>query len=319
MLTAASDVSFTVNEGEYFGIVGESGCGKSTVVKSILGGLDSNGHIESGTIKYRGEEIQDYSEKELNEKIRWNEISWIPQGSMNSLDPLERVSDQAIEIGKIHTDLSEEVILDRFREMFDVVGLQQSRISDYPHQFSGGMQQRALIAMALFLDPSLLIADEPTTALDVIMQDQIFKYLAQIKETTDTSMMLITHDISLVFESCDSIAVMHGGQITETGPVTDVYNNPRHPYAFLLQEAFPDVRYPDKDLGIIDGTPPQYIGEVKECTFVDRCPFATEGCRQDAPPLQLTDEDGDHRVACIHSDEAYERYQKQKSQMNQQL
>ncbi len=308
-LTAVSDVSFTIEEGEYFGLVGESGCGKSTTAKSILGGLDSNGEISSGKIRYRGEEIQDLTETELREEIRWKEISWIPQGSMNSLDPLQRVSEQAIEIGQAHTDLSEEEILDKFREMFDIVGLQESRISDYPHQFSGGMQQRTLIALALFLEPSILIADEPTTALDVIMQDQIFKYLDMIREETETSMLLITHDISLVFESCDRMGIMHAGQLAESGSVTEVYDSPRHPYAFMLQEAFPDVRYFDQELEVIDGTPPQYLEGIDECTFASRCPFAVPECRDGVPPIAEVSRSDDHRVGCIRSDEAYELYQ----------
>lgn len=307
-LTAVSDLSFTIDEGEYFGLVGESGCGKSTTAKAILGGLDSNGEVTSGRIRYRGEEIQGLTEAQLNDRVRWKEISWIPQGSMNSLDPLQRVSEQAIEIGQAHTDLSKEEILDTFREMFEVVGLQESRITDYPHQLSGGMQQRALIALALFLEPSLLIADEPTTALDVIMQDQIFKYLDRIREETDTSMLLITHDISLVFESCDRMGIMHAGQLAESGSVTELYDEPRHPYAFMLQQAFPDVRYFEQDLEVIDGTPPQYFHGVEECTFASRCPFAVEECRMQSPPLEDVPDTEDHQVACIRSDEAYELY-----------
>jgi oligopeptide/dipeptide ABC transporter ATP-binding protein len=308
-LTAVSDVSFTIDTGEYFGLVGESGCGKSTLAKALLGGLDDNGQITSGKVRYKGEEIQHLTEQELNEEIRWKEISWIPQGSMNSLDPLQRVGEQALEIANTHTDMGEDEARDKFAEMFEIVGLQQSRIDDYPHQFSGGMQQRAIIALALFLEPSMLIADEPTTALDVIMQDQVFKYLDEVKSETDTSMLMITHDISLVFESCDEMAIMHAGQAAEVGSVTDVYDNPRHPYSILLQEAFPDVRYPDRDLGIIEGNPPQNLGEVDYCTFSDRCPWAVEECHHGAPPLeQVEDADDDHFAACIRKDEVLEEY-----------
>jgi oligopeptide/dipeptide ABC transporter ATP-binding protein len=311
-VTAVSNASFTVREGEYFGLVGESGCGKTTLIKSILGGLDDNGYIDSGTIRYRGEEVQDYTDDELNEKLRWREISWIPQGSMSSLDPLQRIDEQAIEIGQIHTDRSEEEIVERLRELFDIVGLQESRIHDYPHQFSGGMQQRALIALALFLDPAIIVADEPTTALDVIMQDQVFKYLDEIKEDRDTSMILVTHDISVVFESCDQLAIMHAGQVAERGPVIEVFDNPRHPYSILLQEAFPDVRYPDRKLEIIDGSPPQNIGEVGYCTFADRCPWAVEDCRVEAPPTVDVGDHEDHAAACIRSDEVLELYREEK-------
>jgi len=307
-LTAVTDASFSIQEGEFFGLVGESGCGKSTIAKSIIGALDDNGYIESGTVRYKGTEIQDYSEKEFNNKIRWKEISWIPQGSMNSLDPLERLVDQAHEIAKIHSNLSKEETRRRFEEMFEVMGLSPERVTDYPHQFSGGMEQRAIIALALFLEPAMIIADEPTTALDVIMQDQIFKYLSNIQEQTDTSLMLITHDISLVFESCEKLAIMHAGLVAETGQTRELYDNPRHPYSILLQAAFPDHRYPGRELETIEGHPPELIGEVDFCSFADRCPWATEDCRDGAPPLEPVGggTDTDHMVACIRHEEIEE-------------
>ncbi|WP_052367900.1 ABC transporter ATP-binding protein [Haloferax sp. ATB1] len=307
-LTAVSNATFTVEEGSYFGLVGESGCGKSTLASSLLGGLDPNGKVTSGSIRYRGKEIHNMSERELNEEIRWNEISWIPQGSMSSLDPLERISDQAAEIARVHTDLSKEDALEKLRELFDIVGLQPERITDYPHQFSGGMQQRALIALSLFLEPSIVIADEPTTALDVIMQDQVLKYFDKIKSEQDTSMILITHDISVVFETCDSMAIMHSGQVSERGSVTDLYDSPRHPYSILLQDAFPDIRHPDRELNTIKNSPPKNIGEVDYCTFANRCPWAVEECSQHAPELEpIADVDdpnrNSHAAACFRSDE----------------
>ena len=309
-LAAVSNATFTVDSGEYFGLVGESGSGKSTIVKAVLGALDDNGEIASGVIRYKGEEIQDYSEAELNKRIRWKEISWIPQSSMNSLDPLTRISDQAVELADVHTDLSMKAALNRFKEMFEVVGLSSNRVSDYPHQFSGGMKQRAMIALALFLDPELILADEPTTALDVIMQDQVFEYLEHIKEDTETSMMLITHDISVVFESCDDMAIMHGGQVAETGTVKEVFDAPKHPYGILLQRAFPDLRFPDQELEVIKGHPPQSKGEVNYCTFAGRCPWAVEECERAAPPLEpVAEAEGDHRAACIRKDEVLELYE----------
>ena len=310
-LTAVSGASFSIDDGEFFGLAGESGSGKSTTAKAIIGGLDDNGRVDGGTIRYRGEEIQDFTEKQLNKQLRWKEISWIPQSSMNSLDPLQRVSEQAAEIGRVHTDLSNAEIRERLKEMFDVVGLQESRIDDYPHQFSGGMQQRAIIALALFLEPSLVIADEPTTALDVIMQDQIFKYLDRMKDDAETSLLLITHDISVIFESCDSVAIMHASQIAERGSTEAVHDNPRHPYAFMFKEAFPDIREPDRDLEVIDGYPPELIGEVSACSFADRCPWAEAECRERAPPLDpVGDDDATHAASCVRADEAYELYEK---------
>jgi oligopeptide/dipeptide ABC transporter ATP-binding protein len=303
---AVNDASFEIGQQDYFGLVGESGCGKSTIADAIVGGLDDNGEVTSGSITYDGREIQEFSESEFNQEIRWKEISVIPQSSMNSLDPVMKLSDQAIEIADYHTNLSDAEAVDRLRELFDVVGLSESRIHDYPHQFSGGMQQRAVIAFALFLRPRLIIADEPTTALDVIMQDQIIDYINGLKEEWDVSMLLITHDISVVFENCDSMAVMHGGQVAETGSVEDVFDRPRHPYAILLQNAFPDVRYPDRELAVIEGHPPQLRDEVDFCTFADRCPYAKPDCYEGAPPGQPVAGDEDHQAWCIRADEMEE-------------
>ena len=303
---AVNNASFEISEHDYFGLVGESGCGKSTIADAIVGGLDSNGEVTNGTIRFKGTEIQDYSESQFNEEVRWKEISVIPQSSMNSLDPVMRLSDQAIEIAEHHTNLSEKEAVDRLRELFEVVGLPESRIDDYPHEFSGGMQQRAVIAFSLFLRPSLIIADEPTTALDVIMQDQILDHINQLKDDWDVSMLLITHDISIVFENCDTMAVMHGGQIAEAGSVVDLFDRPRHPYAILLQNAFPDVRYPDRDLAVIDGHPPQLLDNPNYCTFADRCPWAVEDCSNGAPPPEDIEGDAGHQSWCLRANEMEE-------------
>lgn len=303
---AVNDATFAIDENDYFGLVGESGCGKSTIADAIVGGLDDNGEITSGTIRFKGKEIQDYSESQFNKKVRWKEISVIPQSSMNSLDPVMKLSDQAIEMANYHTDLSNAEAIERLRELFDIVGLPESRIDDYPHQFSGGMQQRAIIAFALFLQPSLIIADEPTTALDVIMQDQILDYINELKEDWDISMLLITHDISVVFENCDSMAVMHGGQVAETGSVVDLFDRPRHPYSILLQNAFPDIRYPNRELAVIEGHPPQLQDKPDFCTFADRCPWAIAECHDGAPGPQPAEGDEGHLAWCIRADEMAE-------------
>jgi oligopeptide/dipeptide ABC transporter ATP-binding protein len=251
---------------------------------------------------------------DVSTELGWTDISWIPQASMNSLDPIERIDDQAVEIAQEHTDMSRSEITDRLKEMFDIVGVPSSRVSDYPHQFSGGMRQRALIAMALYLDPDIVIADEPTTALDVIMQDQVLKYLERIQEELDTSMMLITHDISVVFESCDKMAIMHSGQIAETGTVRDLYHSPRHPYSILLQGAFPDHRYPNRTLEVIEGDPPEQFGEVTSCTFASRCPWAEEECRNIKPELEPIgdgSEEGVQRVSCHRKHEVHELHERE--------
>ncbi len=302
-IAAVTDASFTIEEGQYHGLVGESGCGKSTIAKSIIGGLDANGEISAGKIKFRGKEIQDFDDEAHNKEIRWKRIAMIPQASMNSLDPVMRINNQALDLAEVHTDWTEKKTMDRLRELFDIVGLPAERMRDYPHQFSGGMQQRVVIALALLLGPDLIIADEPTTALDVIMQDQIMAHLQEIKEDIDVSLLLITHDISLVFEECDSMAVMHGGQIAESGSIRDVFYDPKHPYSILLQKTFPDIRYPDQELATIDGTPPVLSGEVTECTFADRCPWAEPLCRDQAPPLEPSEGDPTHLNSCIRSHE----------------
>ena len=304
-VTAVSDASFSIDEGEYFGLVGESGCGKSTVARAVIGGLDDNGEITSGTIRVNGEEIQDYTTEEMNDRIRWKNVSFIPQSSMNNLDPLLRIEKQAQKLADIHSDMSPEEASERLGEMFEIVGLSKNRISDYPHQFSGGMQQRAVIAMALFLDPDLIVADEPTTALDVIMQDQMFKYLDEVRADLDTSMMLITHDMSLIYENCDKLAIMHSGQVAEYGYTDDVLAEPRHPYSIQLKQAFPDVHNPDKELTTVEGSPPQMMGDVDYCTFAERCPWAVEECSEHAPSQQEIGDDDLHTAACFKLDEVY--------------
>jgi oligopeptide/dipeptide ABC transporter ATP-binding protein len=224
---------------------------------------------------------------------------------MNSLDPLQTIRNQAIEIGDVHGYGAQE-IEDRLKERFEVMGITPSRITDYPHQFSGGMEQRAIIALSLLLEPSLVIADEPTTALDVIMQDQVMKYLDQMKETAETSVMLVTHDISLVLETCKKMTIMHSGQICESGETVDVFTSPHHPYSALLQQAVPDVRQTSGPLQEIEGTPPLTRNEVNFCTFVDRCPLAVEECRKESPPTEVVgrgEEGTAHVASCFQQDQ----------------
>ena len=301
-IRAVNNVSFSIDPQEYFGLVGESGCGKSTVAQALIGGLDSNAKITSGEILVDGDDITEYSEKEFNQNIRWKKIAYIPQTSMNSLDPTMRLEEQAIDLITTHTDYSIEKGLNEFADVMETFGINKDRISDYPHQFSGGMQQRAMIALALFLKPSLVIADEPTTALDVLMQDQIFEFLSKAKSEFGISMLLITHDISVVFENCERIGVMHGGQMAESATASELYNNPTHPYTVLLQEAFPDIRYPDRKLSVISGEPPQLTDDVDYCTFGGRCPLEQPECHTSAPELKKVN-GGSHKVACARSDE----------------
>mgnify|MGYP000403937879 CR=1 FL=1 len=302
-LKAVSDASFSIGSNEYFGLVGESGCGKSTLADAVMRTLDENGRISDGTIEFKGTELQALSEREFTEQVRWQEIALIPQSAMNSLDPLKRVSTQAVNVAQAHTDWSEEKAIEKLKELFNVVGLPESRVHDYPHQFSGGMKQRAIIAFSLLLDPSLIIADEPTTALDVIMQDQFLKYLDDLREIRDFSLLFITHDIAVIFEMCDSLAVMHGGQIAEQGDTEAIFDDPRHPYTVLLQRAFPDIREPKRDLVGIDGSPPMLEADIDYCSFADRCPWAESECTMGQPPAEPVEGDASHEVACIRSHE----------------
>jgi len=241
---------------------------------------------------------------------------------MNSLDPVQPISHKALEIADAHTDLSDTEVLDRFKQAFETVGLPTSRVDDYPFQFSGGMRQRAIIALALFLRPTIVIADEPMTALDVIMQDQVLNYLQRIREETNSSMIMITHDISVVFETCDSMTVMHSGQVAETGPVTDLFDSAQHPCLMLLQGVFPDVRYPDRELEVIEGYPPQLNEQADFCTFADRCPWAVEECTQSAPTLESVDGEGqkdgpfdcEHEVACVRKRETQQLNRQRKQE-----
>jgi oligopeptide/dipeptide ABC transporter ATP-binding protein len=300
---AVTDVSFKIHENEYYGLVGESGSGKSTIAKAILRGMDDNAIISEGSINFQGQDISSLSENKFREKHRWTDIALIPQASMDSLDPIRRVSDQAIELCNTHTDWSEEKALSKLKDLFEVVGLAKSRLHDYPYQFSGGMQQRAVIALSLIFDPKLIVADEPTTALDVIMQDQILHYFNEIKDGENVTMLMITHDIPVILENCDSLGVLHAGQLCETGPIADVFENPTHPYTYLLKQSLPDVRDPDRELTEISGDPPELREDVNFCTFADRCPWAESGCRDGMPDLKSSSGNESQFASCIRRSE----------------
>jgi peptide/nickel transport system ATP-binding protein len=296
-IRAVSDASFTVERGEYFGLVGESGSGKSTIAKALIGGLDSNGHIAGGTVKFNGEEIQDYDERDYQQNLRWKDVSLIPQGSMSSLDPIERLSDQAVELASTHTDWSAEKTVERFRELFDIVGLPESRIHDYPFQFSGGMQQRAIIAMALSCEPDLIIADEPTTALDVTIQAQILDLFNDIQTEYDTSMIYVTHDLGVVREVCDRVSVMYLGEIAENASYEELYRNPKHPYTQALLRSTVTADKRAEELDPIEGSMPSAIDPPSGCRYRTRCPAAFGDCAEVEPPSYEVGPN--HEAACL--------------------
>jgi len=295
---AVNGVSFSVDGGDNYGLVGESGCGKSTIAHSVLGLLDDNARIDSGTVRFDGQDLLDLSEKEWRD-VRWQRISYIPQSAMDSLDPVMTVGKQIRQAIRTHRDVSKAEAQARVDEVFEIVGLDPARTTDYPHQFSGGMRQRVTIAMALALDPDLIIADEPTTGLDVIVQDKIIHKLLEIQDEIDSSLLLITHDIGVVAETCDDVSVLYGGKVMEQGATRDVLKHPTNPYTMGLKNSFPDIDDFDHQAISIPGSLPDLTEEPTGCVFRNRCPFATDECEDGHPPIEPVE---NQRSACYHTD-----------------
>ena len=300
---AVDEVSLDVESGEYFGIVGESGCGKTTLARAILRLLPEIATISGGEIRYKSRDLARMSAKELR-PLRWSEISFIPQSAMSAMDPVYRVGVQIIEAIRAHEDISREVAHQRCVELFHMVGLDPQRLEDYPHQFSGGMRQRALIAMALALNPDLIIADEPTTALDVIVKDRILFEMEKVQRQLKKSLLLVTHDISVVSENCDRVAVMYAGKVVEQGDTAGIMSAPFHPYTMGLRNAFPNLDESSQELISIPGAPPDLGDPPAGCRFHPRCPFAEARCRSEQPPLLEVGEG--HFSACHFPERAGE-------------
>jgi len=301
---AVDDVSFEVRPGTNLGLVGESGCGKSTVVKALMG-LQPDGTHVSGEALLDGQNILGLSERAL-QSVRWTRIALITQSAMNSLDPVYCIGDQIVEAIRAHEPVSRTVAWARAEEMFALVGLPAARLREFSHQFSGGMRQRAVIAMALALNAGMLLADEPTTALDPIMQSQIMARIRGIHEHMRRSMILVTHDIAVVAETCEATVVMYAGKVAESGPTADVLERPLHPYTMGLQNAFPRLPVrgqPRHPLISIPGVVPNLLQPPVGCRFAGRCPFATERCRTDPPPVVAR---GAQTAACHYVERAPE-------------
>jgi len=278
-VSAVKDVSFTVYEGESFGLVGESGCGKTSVAMSLLQLQADNAKISSGSINLDGKELVGLNESELR-KIRWNSISIVFQGAMNAWNPVVKIGEQIREAIREHyPSNSKSQNTEKIESLFKIVGLDNSIMERYPHELSGGMKQRAVIALALSCDPKIVIADEPTTALDVVIQDQILKEIKKVQELLGLSLIYISHDIAVIAEMTNQMAVMYAGRIVEIGPTSEVFSNPKHAYTRLLLESTPSVVGEKKKLRSLDGEPPSLIDEVKGCSFSPRCPEPTEACK----------------------------------------
>ena len=294
---AVENVGFTLHEGELLGLVGESGCGKTTLMLALLRLLPAAGQVVGGKVHFMGDDVTAMSEEELSQ-VRWNGISIVFQGAMNALNPVRTVGEQIAEAIIKHVALLPgDKVNDRVVELLDLVGIAASHKDHYPHQYSGGMRQRAMIAMALACNPQVVIADEPTTALDVMIQAQILELLDNLRKKLGLSIIFVTHDLGVVAEMCDSVLVMYGGVTAEYSDVDTIYNVPQHPYTQELLKAFPDLSKPDKRLASIPGYPPRLDNLPAGCRFAPRCPQAIERCHTEAPDLHIL---GKNHVASCH-------------------
>ena len=303
---AVNGLNLEVAQGETLGFVGETGAGKTTTALSILNLLPRpQGKVLSGSVKYNGEEILNKSNKEMT-RIRGEKISMIFQDPMTSLNPVMTVGDQIAEGIRLHEHLNKADAHKKALEMLETVGIRPERASDYPHQFSGGMKQRVVIAIALACTPELLIADEPTTALDVTIQAQMLELMKGLKDQYDTSMIMITHDLGIVAEICDKVAIMYAGNVVEYGDKVDIFTpeKPHHPYTVGLFDSIPDIYHEQEELKIIKGLTPDPTNLPSGCTFHPRCPYACEECSKQVPK-HLEVEPG-HTISCHRFDDTKE-------------
>jgi peptide/nickel transport system ATP-binding protein len=299
---AVRGVNLDVGRGEVLGLAGESGCGKSTVAHAVLRLLPVGAHVE-GQVLLDGEDVLAMKPGRLR-AVRWTEAAIVFQGAMHALNPVRRVGDQIAEAMIVHRQTSEREALRRARQLVEQVGLPARRARDYPHELSGGQRQRIMIAMALACNPTLVIADEPTTALDVMVQAQVLTLLSGLQQEFGLAMIFITHDLSVLVEACDRIAVMYAGRIVEEGPSESVFGSPAHPYTKSLAAAFPQIgddRYRRAPSGL-PGDPPDPAAVPSGCPFHPRCPEAIDACSRDDPALLPLTSDQRRRAACIRVD-----------------
>ena len=313
VVKAVNGVSYTLPKGHTIGIVGESGSGKSVTALTMMGLIPMPpGRIEGGQVIFKGRDILSLPDEEVR-KIRGNEIAMVFQDPMTSLNPVYRVGRQLAEPLMLHMGMNKKQAWARAVELLRLVGIPhpEQRVRDYPHQFSGGMRQRVMIAMALACDPDILIADEPTTALDVTIQAQIIELMQEIQKRTGSAIIMITHDLGVVADIADTVLVMYAGKAVEFGTTEDVYGAPRHPYTWGLMASLPRADMTEKSpLQPIKGSPPSLVDLPEGCSFHPRCPYATDRCRIEVPELRVIS--GDHSAACHYAGElGFTRAEKQ--------
>lgn len=297
VVSAVNGLDIELNEGETIGLVGETGAGKTTSALGIMGLVPNPpGKIVSGSIEFAGKDLLKESEEGMR-KIRGNQISMIFQDPMTSLNPVMTVGEQIAEVIEIHENIGNAAAFEKAKEMLELVGIPGARANDYPHQFSGGMKQRVVIAIALACNPKLLIADEPTTALDVTIQAQVLDLMNDLKEKFKTAMILITHDLGVVAQVCDKVAIMYAGEVVEAGTLRDVYLSPKHPYTHGLFGSIPSLDEEATRLKPIQGLMPDPTALPSGCKFHPRCPHATELCATQVP--KVTEVAPGHKVRCL--------------------
>jgi len=299
---AVDDVDLTIHEGEILGLAGESGCGKTTVANAVMQILRPPGRIAGGSILFEGEDLVGRSAEELR-RFRWRNVSMVFQSAMNALNPVMRVGDQFVDAMRAHERIDRRRALTRAAELLDLVGIDRSRVRSYPHELSGGMRQRVIIAIALSLKPELIIMDEPTTALDVVVQREILQQVEALKRDFGFAVVFITHDLSLLLEFADRIAIMYAGEIVETAPAERLAANPQHPYTQGLLGSFPPLTGPLTRLSGIPGTPPDLRNPPSGCRFHPRCPHCSRDqsdlyLRQTTERPVLREVEPGHSVAC---------------------